>query len=172
MIEKYIPSFSPLAQMSKLVMIDHYKYHWFFKALFTAHLSSLSTAPLYCLKRNLDWKLKKFHRFLRYLGMFGIYFYFEIPPMKSCGKFPPNFCYKFSEQLFFQLPNILSKFGLSFLNKNRWKCHISLNFASISTFQKQEPLKIENDTSFYFGIFLLEKNWASYSVPPFFVQKP
>ena len=41
--------------------------------------------------------------------MSGKYFYFEIPPVESCGRFPPNFCSKFSEHLFYQLPNILSK---------------------------------------------------------------
>ena len=41
--------------------------------------------------------------------MSGIYFFLEILPVKSCGKFPPNFCSKFPELLFYQLPNILSK---------------------------------------------------------------
>ena len=90
--------------------------------------------------------------------------------MKSCGKFLPNFYYKFSGHLFFQLPSILSKFGLSFLNKNWRKCHLA-QFCFNFDFSKTSTPLNRKWYSFIIWHFLLEKNWASYGVSTVFCSE-
>ena len=71
--------------------------------------------------------------------MSGKYFYFEIHPVESCGRFPltfvlnsPNICSTNYPTFCLNLPT----FGLSFLNKKRRKGCSSFNLALIKKCQK------------------------------------
>ena len=69
--------------------------------------------------------------------MYGIYFF---PPVKSCGKFPPNFCSNFSQQLpniMSKSPNIWSKFPLQENDGNAVTRPVLLAFEK---FQNNLPL--------------------------------